>query len=88
MAERHPILEQARPGQFVGVELCCPRYDCDWREKYGSAVVVNEYGVRDPLPDRCKKCGLPVKVERIVEIVDDLPKNWPDPLPDAVSSSP
>jgi hypothetical protein len=65
----HPILKRARPGQFVGVELRCPRYDCDWRENHGSAQVVNEYGVRDPIPAFCKRCGLHVEVERIVEVV-------------------
>ena len=69
MAKANPILLTAKPDALVGVRVKCPRYNCDWREDYASAEVVNEYGVRDPIPGRCKKCGLPVKVERIVEVV-------------------
>lgn len=68
-AEPHPVLYYAEPGKFVGVRLSCPRYNCDWREDYGSAIVVNKYGVKDPMPSRCGKCGLGVKVDEIVEVI-------------------
>jgi hypothetical protein len=64
-----PVLASARPGDLVGIEVSCPRYDCDWREPLASAEVVNEYGVRDPLPSRCRVHGLHVKVDKIVEVV-------------------
>jgi hypothetical protein len=71
MAEPDPVLASAEPGQFAGVEVECPRYDCDWSEKYATAVVVNEYGVRNVMPARCERHDLPVDVTRIVTIVGD-----------------
>lgn len=68
-AQPNPVLLTATPGDLVGVEVECPRYDCEWREPHGSAEVVNEYGVRDPLPRRCRDHGLPVRVVRIVEVI-------------------
>lgn len=64
-----PVLATAKRGDLVGVVVTCPRFDCDWREEHASAEVVNEYGVRDPLPARCRVHGLLVKVERVVEVV-------------------
>lgn len=69
MAEPNAILKRATPGQFAGVEVACPRADCDWRDPFASAVVVNEYGVKDPIPDRCEIHGLPVRTEKIVTII-------------------
>lgn len=67
--EGHPVLLDAKPGDLVGVEVECPRYDCDWREPHASAAVVNEHGVRDPLPLRCPRHKLRVRVARIVEVI-------------------
>jgi hypothetical protein len=64
-----PVLVHAEPGDLVGIEVSCPRYDCDWRCEHASAEVVNKFGVRDPIPKRCPRHHLPVRVERIVEIV-------------------
>jgi hypothetical protein len=69
MAKPDPVLATAKPGDLVGVEVCCPRFDCDWREPHASAEVVNEYGVCDPLPRRCPQHGILVKVARIVEVI-------------------
>lgn len=69
MAEPHPVLLSAYPGQFVGVRVRCPRATCDWTEDFANAVAVNEYGVRAPMPDRCGKCGLRVEVCEIVELI-------------------
>jgi hypothetical protein len=69
MAEKDPVLVTAQPGDLVGVIVVCPRGDCDWREEHASAEVVNEYGVRDPLPKRCPRHDLRVNVERIVEVI-------------------
>ncbi len=63
------VLATADPGDLVGIVVSCPRFDCEWVEPYASAEVVNQYGVRDPLPKRCPIHHLPVKVERIVEVV-------------------
>jgi hypothetical protein len=64
-----PVLVTAKPGDLVGIEVGCPRYDCDWREPHASAAVVNEYGVRDPLPLRCPRHDLHVRTIRIVEVI-------------------
>jgi hypothetical protein len=73
--EPHPVLQDAvaRSARFVGCEVKCPRYDCDWREDLASAEVVNEYGVRKPMPARCKVHGLPVVTDRIVEVIGGGP---------------
>jgi hypothetical protein len=68
MAERIAELRGAPAGESVGAELRCPRYDCDWTEPHGSAEVVNEYGVKDPVPARCKRCGLRVEVVSVVRL--------------------
>ena len=64
-----PVLATDEPGDLVGVVVSYPRFDCDWREEHASAEVVNEYGVRDPMPARCERHGILVRVERIVEVV-------------------
>lgn len=69
MAQPDPVLATARPGDLVGIEVECPRADCNWHEPHASAEVVNEYGVKDPLPLRCKVHGTHVRVRRIVEVV-------------------
>ena len=68
-ATADPVLLAAKPGDLVGIEVECPRGECDWREEHASAVVVNEYGVRDPMPLRCLRHRLHVDVSRIVEVV-------------------
>lgn len=78
MSERHPVLIGAKPGEFVGVVVKCPRYDCDWREEHASAEVVNEYGVCDPIPRRCPEHGLLVAIESIELILrDPMPTHLP-----------
>lgn len=71
MATPDPVLLTAQPGDLVGVEVSCPRWKCEWRELYASAEVVNEYGVRDPMPTRCPTHGIHVRVDRIVEVIAD-----------------
>lgn len=68
-----PVLATAEPGDLVGIVVVCPRHGCDWREESATAEVVNEYGVRDPLPKVCPIHGIHVDVERIVEVVRDSP---------------
>jgi hypothetical protein len=63
------VLAAASPGDLVGIEVECPRHDCAWREAHGSAEVVNEYGVCDPLPLRCPEHGLRVHIARIVKVI-------------------
>jgi hypothetical protein len=64
-----PVLAQCQPGEYVGVELECPRAGCDWTS-LGTAEVVNALGVRECLP-RC--CGVHratgVRVRRVVEAI-------------------
>lgn len=64
-----PVLVTAQPYNLVGVEVSCPVFKCEWRELHASAEVVNEYGVRDPMPSHCPKHGIRVRVDRIVEVV-------------------
>ena len=66
MAEANAVLANYGPDATVAVDLRCPRFGCGGEAK-GTAVVVNEYGVRDPLPKRCR-CGVLYRVERIVDI--------------------
>jgi hypothetical protein len=63
-----PVLLTARPGDLVGIEVACPLFNCEWKG-IGSAEVVNEYGVKDPLPKCCPTHGLHVNVTRVVEVV-------------------
>lgn len=83
-----PVLSRAKPGDLVGIEVGCPRGDCDWCETYASAEVVNEYGVRDPMPARCKVHGLPVVVEQIVEVIGEHEKPRPQTHTGPSSESP
>jgi hypothetical protein len=78
-----PVLQAALAAgaRFVGVEVGCPRYDCDWGETYASAEVVNEYGVKEPIPERCARHDLRVKVERIVEVIGLSPAIQPGQPP-------
>lgn len=54
------------PGATVAVDLRCPRFNCR-REYKGTALVVNEHGVREPMPSKCA-CGIRLDVVRIVDI--------------------
>lgn len=68
MSKIDPVLTTAKPGDLVGVEIECPRHDCDWTS-LASAEVVNQYGVTDPVPKRCPRHHLLVRVTKIVEVV-------------------
>lgn len=74
MATPDPVLMTASPGDFVGVRVECPRHTCNWEEDHATAVVVNKYGVKDPMPKRCEFCGLGVEVVEIVEVIRNDPK--------------
>jgi hypothetical protein len=62
----NPVCEKYGEGATVAVDLHCPRFNCE-QTRHGTAIVVNEYGVRDPIPARCK-CGVMFRVKRIVDI--------------------
>lgn len=77
----NPVCEKYGPGAAVGVDLRCPRHEHRDRVIHGSAEVVNEYGVRDPLPKRCRQimwtgrpCGWLLDVVLIVDVED--PPGW------------
>jgi hypothetical protein len=65
-AKVQPVCAKYGEGATVAVDLRCPRFNCG-QTRHGTAIVVNEYGVRDPIPARCE-CGVSFRVERIVDI--------------------
>ena len=64
-----PVLATAQPGELVGVATYCPVHNCDYKQPHASAVVVNEYGVRDVMPKYCRHHRVAMRIERIVEVV-------------------
>lgn len=73
MATPHPVLALLEHPTYVGVDLECPRQGCGRRWR-GTALSVNEYGVRDCQPARCK-CGVLGRVALIVDVSDR--STWP-----------
>lgn len=73
MATPHPVLARLGHPTYVGVDLECPRQGCNARWR-GTALSVNEYGVRDCQPAKCK-CGITGRVVLIVDVSD--PSTWP-----------
>lgn len=65
----HPLLVRLGPGAVVAADLRCPNFNCrDAPVIPGSVEVVNEYGVKDPWPRRCPRCGVLLEVARLVDL--------------------